>query len=111
MFKHFLIFVLLALPVGTVSAQKEFVMKYVARRDSSGVRGTDPRYIGLPKKGWTVVLNPTFEQMRLTMRSHYSNTAGEYGDNEVDYDTYLKINPRVTSSLGLWVGYHGIGFG
>ena len=106
-----LVALLLALPVGTVSAQKEFVMKYVARRDSSGVKGTDPRYIGLPKKGWTVVLNPTFEQMRLTMRSHYSNTAGEYGDNEVDYDTYLKINPRVTSSLGLWVGYHGIGFG
>ena len=108
MFNKLLIAVLLALPVGTVSAQKKFKDKVIAYLDSSGVKGTDPEYIALPRKPWALTFNSTFEQLRLTMRSDYHQIDGDY---DISYDTYMKINPRVSSSLGLWVGYRGFGFG
>ena len=109
MLKHFLIFLLLALPVSTVSAQKKFKDKVVAYMDSSNVKGTDPEYIGLPRRPWAVTFNSTFEQLRLTMRSDVHQFDADYGD--ISFDTYMKIKPRVASSLGLWVGYRGFGFG
>ena len=108
MFNKLLIVVLLALPVGTVSAQKKLKDKVIAYLDSSGVRGTDSEYIALPRKPWALTLNSTFEQLRLTMRSDVHENDGDY---DITYDTYMKVNPKVASSLGLWVGYRGFGFG
>ena len=96
------------MPVSTVSAQKKFKDKVIAYLDSSGVKGTDPEYIGLPRRPWAVTLNSTFEQLRLTMQSDYHKIDDDY---DISYDTYMKIKPRVSSSLGLWVGYRGYGFG
>ena len=103
-----LVALLLALPLSTVPAQKKLKDKVIAYMDSSNVKGTDPKYIGLSKKPWAVTLNSTFEQLRLTMRSDYHQRDADY---DISYDTYMKILPRVSSSLGLWVGYRGFGFG
>jgi hypothetical protein len=100
------------LPAVMVSAQKNFIAKVGAFMDSATVKGTDPRYIEIPKKGWAVMYNTMFEQQRLTISAHnhiVDNSPEMY--TEWSFDSYTKIMPKVATSMGLWAGYRGYGFG
>lgn len=100
------------IPQVQVNAQKELIRKVGEYMDSSSVKGTDMRYIELPKKGWAVVYNTMFEQPRLTIDSHSIEVGGS--DNvsyNISYNSYTRIMPKVATSMGLWVGYRGYGFG
>lgn len=92
---------------GSASA-KNFLTKLKNYLDSSAVRGTDPAYIALPRKGWAVTYNTYADQMRLTANVvGRDNVLGSLTETEVD----LKIRQKVSTSMGLWIGYRGYGAG
>ena len=94
--------------------KKTFKEKLIHFLDSSNVKNTDPQYIELPAKKWRVVLNSGFDQLDLEMNSHqnydwYDEVADDYA--HVQNDLLLRVKPPVTSTVGLWAGYLGWGFG
>ena len=111
---------LLCLTVGSTQAQeqkkatKTFMERVIHYLDSSNVEGTDPDYIALPEKKWSITLNSSTDQMDLNVSSHADQTLlneedGQYHRSLLDID--LNIKPPVATSLGFWVGYRGWGGG
>ena len=89
----------------TYDVTKDFVMGTLKNYlDSSGVKGTDPSYIALPKRKWRVSLTADVDKMNVDVR----NTASE-GNKSWSFD--LEVRPPVSASSGIWVGYMGYGFG
>ena len=89
----------------TYDVTKDFVMGTLKNYlDSSGVKGTDPSYIALPKRKWRVSLTADVDKMNVDVR----NTASE-GNKSWSFD--LEVRPPVSASSGVWVGYMGYGFG
>ena len=59
--------------------------------DSSNVEGTDPDYIALPEKKWSITLNSSTDQMDLNVSSHADQTLlneedGQYHHSMLDID-------------------------
>lgn len=96
------------MPLCGEASTKEFFKKVKHYLDSSAVKGADPAYIALPRKKWAVSYNTNVDQMRLTLSSGVHTTVGTV---DVDFDMYMKIRQKVTTSMGLWAGYRGFGFG
>ena len=91
--------------VKTYDVTKDFVTgKLRNYLDSSGIKGTDPTYIGLPKRKWRVSLIADMDDMAVDVE----NTSKE-GDKSWSFD--LKVRPPMSASSGIWVGYMGYGFG
>ena len=89
----------------TYDVTKDFVMGPLKNYlDSSGVKGTDPAYVGLPKRKWRVSLIGDMDDMAVDVE----NTSSE-GDKSWSFD--LKVRPPMSASSGVWVGYMGYGFG
>lgn len=94
-----------AIAIKTYDVTKDFVMgKLRNYLDSSGIKGTDPTYIGLPKRKWRVSLIADMDDMAVDVE----NTSKE-GDKSWSFD--LKVRPPMSASSGIWVGYMGYGFG
>ena len=89
----------------TYHTTKDFVTgKLKNYLDSSGIKGTDPTYIGLPKRKWRVSLIGDMDDMFVDVE----NTSSE-GDKTWSFD--LEVRPPMSASSGIWVGYMGYGFG
>ena len=89
----------------TYNTTKDFVTgKLKNYLDSSGIKGTDPTYIGLPKRKWRVSLIGDMDDMFVDVE----NTSSE-GDKTWSFD--LEVRPPMSASSGIWVGYMGYGFG
>ena len=91
--------------VKTYDVTKDFVLgKLRNYLDSSGIKGTDPAYIGLPKRKWRLSLIADMDDMNVDVK----NTSKD-GDKTWSFD--LKVRPPMSASSGIWVGYMGYGFG
>ena len=91
--------------VKTYDVTKDFVLgKLRNYLDSSGIKGTDPAYIGLPKRKWRLSLIADMDDMNVDVK----NTSND-GDKSWSFD--LKVRPPMSASSGIWVGYMGYGFG
>lgn len=91
--------------VKTYDITKDFVLgKLRNYLDSSGIKGTDPAYIGLPKRKWRLSLIADMDDMNVDVK----NTSKD-GDKTWSFD--LKVRPPMSASSGIWVGYMGYGFG
>lgn len=93
-------------------AQKKSFWKSVAAfLDSTNVKGVDPAYITLPDKPWALVLNSSVDKLSLEVAStmYMKSVVEEEGMSEAMIR--LQIKPPVTTSLGFWAGYRGVGAG
>lgn len=97
------------LACGDASA-KNFFKKLKQHIDSAAVKGCDLAYVGLPRKKWSIAYNSSVDQMRLTVSAEGRERLGSI-PLPLDYDMHLKIRQKVTTSMGLWAGYRGYGFG
>lgn len=80
--------------------------------DSSGIKGTDPTYVALPKRKWRVSLVGDMDNMSCNVNSNIDKTTpNAAGGERSAWDFELKIRPPVSASTGVWVGYMGYGFG
>ncbi len=95
------------LPLCAEASPKDFFKKLKHRLDSSALRGVDTTYVGLPRKKWSISYNTNVDQMRLTIRA----TDKDQSQVPIDYEMYMKIRQKATTSMGLWAGYRGFGFG
>lgn len=96
------------LTCGDASA-KDFFKKLKHRMDSSAIKGYDTTYVALPKKKWSIACNNSVDQMRLTITAEDKDRSSASVD--LDYEMHMKIHQKVTTSVGLWAGYRGFGFG
>ena len=93
------------LALKTYDVTKDFVMgKLKNYLDSSGIKGTDPTYIALPKRKWRVSLIADMDDMAVDVKNNPSD-----GDRTWSFN--LKVRPPMSASSGVWVGYMGYGFG
>ncbi|MBR4920639.1 MAG: DUF4421 family protein [Prevotella sp.] len=86
--------------------------------DSALFRKVDTSYIEVPQKPWRVILRPKVDQLYTTMNSSFddellaklSKTYGiDLSSTNISWD--LRINQPLTTSVGVWVGYRGLGIG
>lgn len=97
---------------GEGMAQKKSIWKSVmAYLDSTKVKGVDPTYITIPDKPWTLVLNSNVDKLSLEVAStmRVQSIVEEEGMSEATVHLYVK--PPVSTSVGLWAGYRGMGAG
>ena len=72
--------------------------------DSAAVRKVDPLYVEVPKNPWRVILHTKVKATDVD----YMNTVHEPGPNNYsDWD--ICFRPPVGTSIGVWVGYRGLG--
>ena len=119
----FLLCCMLAGMVTTQAQEKESwthrtTNKVKQRLDSALFRKVDTNYIEVPQKSWRVILRPKVDQLYTTMNSSFdadlmaklSNTYGiDLSSSSISWD--MRINQPMTTSVGVWVGYRGLGIG
>jgi hypothetical protein len=88
------------------------------RLDSALFRRVDTTYIEVPKKPWRVILRPKINQIdtRVTSIMDDDMIAKMGNDWEMDLtgvnvDWLLKLEQPMSTSVGVWVGYRGLGIG
>ena len=92
------------------SAVVSLVKKIGTRLDSMAVEGVDRNYIDLPEKPWQVIVTSHINQSDLKMKNTIDGNAlfdEEWGD--IYWESRIKT--KVMTSVGVWVGYRGIGLG
>lgn len=74
--------------------------------DSAARRKVDPAYIEVPKKPWRVIL-------RYKMNGVYVDYQNVFEVQEINTraDWKMRFEPPMAASLGVWVGYRGLGIG
>ncbi|MGN0221129.1 MAG: DUF4421 family protein [Prevotella sp.] len=90
--------------LGVVKALGTFI-------DSAAVSGVDRRYITAPEKPWQVMLRGTASQSRLSFESHSSMQLFSGMDLPILVDVEPHLQSEKFSTIGLWVGYRGYGYG
>lgn len=94
----------------TYDVTKDFVTgKLKNYLDSSGVKGTDPAYIGLPKRKWRVSLTGDMDKMSVDVTSE--NGYATSIDQEESWNSEFHFHTPMSASTGVWVGYMGYGVG
>lgn len=96
------------MPLCAEASAKDFFKKLKHRLDSSALRGVDTTYVGLPRKKWSISYNTNVDQMRLTISAATKDNSSQI---PLCYEMYMKIRQKATTSMGLWAGYRGFGFG
>lgn len=96
------------MPLCAEASAKDFFKKLKHRLDSSALRGVDTTYVGLPRKKWSISYNTNVDQMRLTISAATKDNSSQI---PLCYEMYMKIRQKETTSMGLWAGYRGFGFG
>ena len=90
--------------LGVVKALGTFI-------DSAAVSGVDRRYIVAPEKPWQVMLRGTASQSHLSFDSHSSMQLFSDFDVPVTIDMEPRLESEKYSTIGLWIGYRGYGYG
>ena len=79
--------------------------------DTITKRGVDKRYIEVPAKPWQIVLKYNCNEVDLISTSMVSaEKMAMLGINGVS-NTEVSFNPRLSTSIGVWLGYRGYGLG
>ena len=113
------LFALLTVCSLSVSAQKEnkFLRAWnalQARLDSSTARKYDPAYIEVPDKPWRVVLRSKSQGYDMSVESEMDESYFIGKGFEVDGGGSLywstRLQPPITTSIGFFAGYRGLGF-
>lgn len=88
------------------------------RLDSALFRKVDTTYIEVPKKAWRVILRPKINQIDTRVTSALDDEMiAKLSDSwEMDLtglhlDWLLKLEQPMSTSIGVWVGYRGLGIG
>lgn len=88
------------------------------RLDSALFRKVDTSYIEIPQKPWRVILRPKADQLYTTMNSSFDadllaklSEAWSIDLTGVNIGWDMRINQPMTTSVGVWVGYRGLGIG
>ena len=76
--------------------------------DSSAVRKYDSRYIEVPDRPWRVILRSKMDENIVDFVN--SNTI-KYEGTDVNTRLSLKFDSELNKSIGVWIGYRGLGFG
>lgn len=90
--------------LGVVKALGSFI-------DSAAVSGVDKRYIVAPKRPWQVMLRGNASQSSLSFDSHSSMQLFSDFDMPIRVDMEPRLKSDRYSTVGLWVGYRGYGYG
>lgn len=72
--------------------------------DSSAVATVDRNYIEQPKPAWAIEARSSLNQSTLKMETTWEDPGG-------DLTLWTKSNNGLSTSVGLWLGYRGYGFG
>ena len=76
--------------------------------DSSAVRKYDSRYIEVPEHPWRVILRSKMDENIVDFVN--SNTI-KYEGTDVNTRLSLKFDSELNKSIGVWIGYRGLGIG
>ena len=79
--------------------------------DSTRVKGHDPRYIEMPKRPWSAMVQTAFDQTDLKMNSTMDGSQFPQAEPGEGIDWEPRILTKVSTSVGAWVGYRGHGLG
>ena len=74
--------------------------------DSAARRKVDAAYIDVPKKPWRVILRSKLNGVMVD----YENSL-DVPENNARADWKIRVEPPMAASLGIWVGYRGLGVG
>lgn len=111
MTRHIIYTALLLLMPLSMTAQdkprgiRKALMWAKAYMDSSTVRGTDPRYIEMPEKAWTVELTSTMNHAALEMDTDWDLTG------LMDGRLVTKTDNGLATSVGVALSYRSYGIG
>lgn len=84
------------------------------RLDTKAQLKYDPRFIEVPERPWRVILRTKLDEV-ITDFTNYSSF--EYEDEltntweEINTRMGINLDSKVNKSVGLWVGYRGLGIG
>ena len=76
--------------------------------DSSAVRKYNSRFIEVPDRPWRVILRSKMDENIVDFVN--SNTI-KYEGTDVNTRLSLKFDSELNKSIGVWIGYRGLGFG
>ena len=123
MIKHLLLGLLICIVVPVSAQQKDSWARRTSRNirqrlDSALFRKVDTTYIEVPKKAWRVILRPKINQIDTRVTSAMDDEMlSKLSDSwEMDLtglhlDWLLKLEQPMSTSVGVWVGYRGLGIG
>ena len=123
MIKHLLLGLLICIAVPLSAQQKDSWARRTSRNirqrlDSALFRKVDTTYIEVPKKAWRVILRPKINQIDTRVTSAMDDEMfSKLSDSwEMDLtglhlDWLLKLEQPMSTSVGVWVGYRGLGIG
>ena len=75
--------------------------------DSSAINKYDARYIEVPDRPWRVILRDKMDENIVDFIN--SNTI-RYEGTDINTRLALTFDSHINNSIGLWVGYRGLGF-
>ncbi len=121
--KHILFCLLVCIVVPVSAQQKDSWAHRTSRNirqrlDSALFRKVDTTYIEVPQKAWRVILRPKINQIDTRVSSVLDDDmVAKFGESwETDFtglhiDWLMKLEQPMSTSVGVWVGYRGLGIG
>ena len=121
--KHILLCLLVSIVVPVSAQQKDSWARRTSRNirqrlDSALFRKVDTTYIEVPKKAWRVILRPKVNQIDTRVTSVLDDDLTAKMAEEwnisltgLHLDWLLKLEQPMSTSIGVWVGYRGLGIG
>ena len=92
----------------TDSIKPNFIKAFGNRIDTKAHLKYDPNYIDVPEKPWRVILRGKTDENIVDFVN--SNTI-KYEGTDVNTRLSLKFDSELNKSIGVWIGYRGLGFG
>lgn len=123
MIKHLLLGLLVCIVVPVSAQQKDSWAHRTSRNirqrlDSALFRKVDTTYIEVPKKAWRVILRPKINQIDTRVSSVLDDDLiAKLGESwgldltGLHLDWLMKLEQPMSTSVGVWVGYRGLGIG
>ena len=121
--KNILLCLLVSIVVPVSAQQKDSWARRTSRNirqrlDSALFRKVDTTYIEVPKKAWRVILRPKVNQIDTRVTSVLDDDLTAKMAEEwnisltgLHLDWLLKLEQPMSTSIGVWVGYRGLGIG
>ena len=121
--KNILLYLLVCIVVPVNAQQKDSWARRTTRNiqqrlDSALFRKVDTTYIEVPKKPWRVILRPKINQIDTRVSAvlddeHIAKLGNSWGVDitGAQIDWLLKLKQPLSTSIGVWVGYRGLGIG
>ena len=121
--RHLLLVLLVSIVVPVSAQQQDSWARRTSRHvrqylDSALYRKVDTTYIEVPKKAWRVILRPKVNQIDTRVSSILDdNLIADLGKSwgmdltGLHLDWQMKLEQPMSTSVGVWVGYRGLGIG